>query len=96
MLSKTLVSTPTSVDGGVVGAYRSNYANVLTEASWEASCSVLSIREVLISASVQGELKVFQVESQLQDRLIGSTVDRWQGIGSLLDWSSYGRGHESS
>ena len=46
-------------------AYRGNHAHVLTEAGWEASCSVLSIRKVLITASIQGELEVFQVESQL-------------------------------
>lgn len=65
--------------------YLSNHANILTEAGREASSSVLSVGEVFIATGIEGELKVLEVESELEDRLVRGAGNWRQGVCSLLD-----------
>ena len=65
LLRNGISTASAAADEACRAAYLGNHANVVTEARWEASRSVLGIGEVLKTACIQGEFEVFQVESEL-------------------------------
>ncbi len=69
------LSTPTKMKPIEI-PYLSNHSNVLAESRRESRSSVLLIRKILIPSSVQRKLKMFEVKSQLSNRLIHHAVDR--------------------